>query len=249
LRALGDDTSSRAAGGRCGSPARREERVVDLHLEVVVVPVTDVDRAKDFYGRGLACREDADVSLPGGYRCVQMTPPGSACSIIFGTGVTEARPGTLDGLLLAVDDIEEARRELADRGIDVSEIFHDADGGLAGGLRADVSTHAPGLDPERRSYASYAHLRDPDGNRWLLQQVTERLPGRVTTDVAELADLLHETSEQHEAFEAVAPPHDWWDWYAAYLGARQRGLAPGEAATAAERHMAEVEHVVVGTTG
>jgi catechol 2,3-dioxygenase-like lactoylglutathione lyase family enzyme len=152
---------------------------MDLKLEVVVVPVSDVDAAKEFYGTRLACREDIDVSGNGSYRAVQMTPPGSACSIIFGTGVTSAVPGSLDRLVLVVDDVEKARVELVERGVDVSEIFHAADGGLGGGFRTGSIGRAPGLDPQRRSYASYASFSDPDGNRWLLQEITERLPGRV----------------------------------------------------------------------
>jgi len=152
---------------------------MDLKLEVVVVPVTDVDKAKQFYGAGLGCREDVDASGPDGYRCVQMTPPGSACSIIFGNGVTRATPGSLDRLVLVVDDIDKARSELADRGIAVSETFHGAGGGLAGGFIAEGEGRAPGPDPESRSYGSYASLSDPDGNVWMLQEITARLPGRV----------------------------------------------------------------------
>jgi catechol 2,3-dioxygenase-like lactoylglutathione lyase family enzyme len=152
---------------------------MDLKLEVVIVPVGDVDTAKHFYGTGMGCREDIDISGGDGFRCVQMTPPGSQCSIIFGTGVTSAPPGSLDRLVLAVDDIEKARIELTERGVDVGEIFHDAGGGLGGGFLAGTAGRAEGPDPERRSYASYASFSDPDGNRWLLQEITERLPGRV----------------------------------------------------------------------
>jgi catechol 2,3-dioxygenase-like lactoylglutathione lyase family enzyme len=151
---------------------------MNLKLEVVVVPVTDVDEAKHFYGTRLACREDIDAG-GGGFRAVQMTPPGSACSIIFGDGITSAPPGSLDRLVLAVDDLEKARDELVDRGVDVGEIFHDAGGSLAGGFFADSEARASGPDPEGRSYASYASFSDPDGNVWLLQEITERLPGRV----------------------------------------------------------------------
>jgi len=152
---------------------------MDLKLEVVIVPVTDVERAKQFYGTGLACRLDADVSGDDGYRLVQMTPPGSLCSIIFGHGVTSATPGSLDRLLVAVDDIEKARAELGSRGVEVGETFHDAGGGLGGGFHTGTDGRAPGPDPEGRSYASYASFSDPDGNVWLLQELTERLPGRV----------------------------------------------------------------------
>ena len=151
---------------------------MDLKLEVVVIPVSDVDRAKQFYGTALGCREDIDAG-GGDFRVVQMTPPGSACSIAFGQGITSAAPGSVDRLLLAVDDIEKARNELVDRGVDVGEIFHDAGGSLGAGFIAAPEAHAPGPDPQRRSYASYASFRDPDGNAWMLQELTERLPGRV----------------------------------------------------------------------
>lgn len=149
---------------------------MDMKLEVVVIPVSDVDRAKEFYKR-LGFREDVDISGSDGYRAVHLTPPGSGCSILFGKGVTSAQPGSLDRLLLAVRDIEAARKEFAARGVEVS-LFHDAGGGLGGGFVADPKARAAGLDPQRRSYASYGSFRDPDGNAWLLQEITERLPGR-----------------------------------------------------------------------
>lgn len=150
---------------------------MDLKLEVVVVPVSDVDRAKQFYAR-LGFREDIDFAGDGGYRIVQLTPPGSACSIIFGHGVTTAAPGSLDRLVLAVADVGAACKELRARGADVSDVFHDAGGGLAGGFFADPAVRAAGPDPQRRSYGSYASFRDPDGNVWLMQELTTRLPGR-----------------------------------------------------------------------
>src|SRR4051794_22392541 len=148
-----------------------------MRLEVVVVPVADVDRAKSFY-EGLGWRLDADLG-GGEFRVVQMTPTGSATSIIFGKGVTSDEPGSIDRLLLAVDDIDAAREELRSHGADVGEVFHDADGGLGGGWRG-ADGRAPGHDPEGRSYASYASFSDPEGNQWLLQGITERLPGRVS---------------------------------------------------------------------
>src|SRR5262245_1645042 len=150
---------------------------MEMKLEVVVVPVSDVDRAKEFYKR-LGWREDIDIVGSDGYRALQLTPPGSACSIIFGKGVTAARPGSIDRLVLAVSDIDAARDELRSHGVEVS-VFHDAAGGLGGGFTADDKTRAPGSDPERRSYASYASFSDPDGNAWVLQEIKERLPGRV----------------------------------------------------------------------
>ena len=187
-----------------------ETGTVDFKLEVVVVPVADVDRAKQFYA-SLGWREDVDVAGPYGYRALHMTPTGSTASIMIGNkGVTSAEPGSVAGLLLAVEDIDAARAELISRGVDVSEVFHDAGGSLGGGFIAAPEARAAGRDPERRSYASYASFSDPDGNRWLLQELTERLPGRVQAiDVATLAQLLHETAEHHDTYEKAAPPHDW----------------------------------------
>ena len=150
---------------------------MDMKLEIVVVPVSDVDRAKEFYKR-LGFREDIDYVGSPSYRVVQLTPPGSACSIIFGKGVTAARPGSIDRLGLVVSDIAAARDELRSHGVEVS-VFHDAGGGLGGGFYAATEARASGPDPQRRSYASYASFSDPDGNVWLLQEITERLPGRV----------------------------------------------------------------------
>ena len=156
-----------------------ETATVDFKLEVVVLPVSDVDRAKRFYQR-LGWREDVDIAGPQGYRAVHLTPTGSTASILLGNaGVTSAQPGSVAGLLLAVDDIDAARAELISHGVDVSEIFHDAGGSLGGGFIAAPEARAVGHDPQRRSYASYASFSDPDGNRWLLQELTERLPGRV----------------------------------------------------------------------
>jgi predicted dinucleotide-binding enzyme/catechol 2,3-dioxygenase-like lactoylglutathione lyase family enzyme len=149
-----------------------------MRLEAVVVPVTDVDRASSFYQR-LGWRVDADVSAGDDYRLVHLTPPASNASILFGKGVTSAPPGSLDSLVLAVDDIAAARDELLAHGVDVSELFHDAGGGPAGGFIADTEARAAGPDPQARSYATYATFSDPDGNRWLLQEITERAPGRV----------------------------------------------------------------------
>jgi catechol 2,3-dioxygenase-like lactoylglutathione lyase family enzyme len=151
---------------------------VPLRLEVVVIPVSDVDRAKSFY-LGLGWRLDADAG-GGDYRLLQMTPPASDGSIIFGRGVTSGEPGSIDGLLLAVDDINAAREELISRGADVSDVFHDAGGGLGGGFHPGTEEgRASGPDPEGRSYGTYASFHDPDGNKWVLQEITERLPGRL----------------------------------------------------------------------
>jgi catechol 2,3-dioxygenase-like lactoylglutathione lyase family enzyme len=148
---------------------------MDMKLEVVVLPVSDADRAKDFYTRQLGFRLDADFPINDGYRIIQVTPPGSACSIIFGDGLTDAEPGAVEGLHLIVSDIEQARRELADRGVDVTGPFHDVTGAFH---QAGEAGRVMGLHPQRASYGSFASFADPDGNRWFLQQVTERLPGR-----------------------------------------------------------------------
>jgi catechol 2,3-dioxygenase-like lactoylglutathione lyase family enzyme len=149
---------------------------MDLKLEVLVVPVTDVDRAKTFY-QSLGFRVDVDYAN-GDYRIIQFTPPGSAASIIIGKGIASGRPGPIDRMVLAVSDIVAARAELLSHGVQVGEVFHDAGGGLGGGFTADVQTRAAGPDPQRRSYASYATFSDPDGNVWMLQELKERLPGR-----------------------------------------------------------------------
>jgi catechol 2,3-dioxygenase-like lactoylglutathione lyase family enzyme len=145
-----------------------------MRLEVVVVPVSDVDRAKGFY-KALGWREDADYAAGADFRVVQVTPPGSACSVIFGTGVTSAEPGSMQGLQLVVDDIEAARAELADHGTDVSEVFPDA-GGVFHHAGTEARVAGPAAD--RKSYGSFASFSDPDGNGWLLQEITTRLPGR-----------------------------------------------------------------------
>lgn len=176
---------------------------------------------------------------------VQLTPPGLNASIIFGNGVTSDQPGSVESLVLAVDDIDAARDELISGGVEVSEVFHDAGRGLAGGFHAGTEGRAAGPNPEGRSYGSYASFTDPDGNRWLIQEITERLPGRVEPmDVAALAQLLLETAEHHDPYERVAPPNDWFDWHAAYFAARQTGSTQDEA-SAAGRYTTEVKHVVV----
>ncbi len=147
---------------------------MDMKLEVVVVPVSDVDRAKQFY-KGLGWREDGDF-VAEDQRIVQLTPPGSQCSIIIGTGVTSATPGSAQGLYLAVSDVDAARDEVIGRGVDVSEVFHDVNGVFPHG---GTEGRLPGPDPERRTYESYASFSDPDGNGWVLQEITSRAPGRV----------------------------------------------------------------------
>ncbi len=209
-----------------------------MKFEVAVLPVTDVDRAKAFY-EGLGWRLDADISVDEHYRLVQFTPPDSPGSIQFGTGITAMAPGSVRDLYLIVEDVEAARDELISHGAEVSDVWHGP------GLN-NVDKRVPGPDPKRASYRSFATFADPDGNTWLMQEITQRLPGRVwPTDVAALADLLHETADHHASFEAVAPPHDWWDWYAAYMDSRERGSTAEVAAADAGRYMADVKHVVV----
>jgi catechol 2,3-dioxygenase-like lactoylglutathione lyase family enzyme len=221
---------------------------IDMNLQVVTLPVSDVDRAKAFY-QGLGWRLDADLAIGDEFRLVQFTPLRSDCSIHFGRGLTAAAPGAVDRLILAVGDIDAARDELISRGADVSEVYHYERGP---GHTGEDDSRVPGPDPQRgRSYWTYASFSDPDGNRWLLQEITTRLPGREwepDADIAARAGLLHETADHHGKFEAAAPPHDWWDWYAAYMCARESGSTPGEAAAAAGRYMAEVKHVVVSST-
>jgi catechol 2,3-dioxygenase-like lactoylglutathione lyase family enzyme len=169
--------SIQATSGRATEAPR--PGTVEMKLEVVVLPVADVDRAKGFY-ETLGWRLDADFVAADGLRVVQVTPPGSEAAVIFGDRITAATPGSVEGLQLTVFDIDAARADLADRGVDVSEVFHDAGGGLGGGFHPGTEEgRASGPDPERRSYGSYASFRDPDGNKWLLQEITERLPGRV----------------------------------------------------------------------
>jgi catechol 2,3-dioxygenase-like lactoylglutathione lyase family enzyme len=195
---------------------------VDLKLEVVVLPVSDVDRSKRFY-EGLGWRVDADFPGVDGFRAVQMTPPGSPCSIHFGKKVTAAAPGSIKNLYLVVSDIEAARKDLAGRGADVSEAFHFA---------AFGGPPLPGPEPSGRSYGTYASFSDPDGNSWLLQEIKTRLPGRGLSnlDVATLTDLLQDAETGHGKYEPTAPKHHWSAWYAAYIVARQQGKTPEEAA-------------------
>ena len=224
----------------------REKVQHDMKLEVVLLGVSDVDRAKAFY-ENLGWRLDIDIAA-GDFRGVQMTPYNSEASIIFGKGVTPAKPGSAHSLILAVDDVDAARDDLIARGVDVSEVFHYAAGPFNNTVK---NPRAGGRDPQGRSYFSFASFEDPDGNGWLLQEIQTRLPGREwppararTTDVATLAELLRETSEHHDAFEKTHAEHHWWDWYAPYLSARQNGSSPEEAAAAANRYMDEEVHVL-----
>jgi len=205
---------------------------VDMKLEIVVLGVSDVDRAKAFY-ENLGWRLDADFAHGDDWRVLQFTPPGSGCSVIFGKNVTAAAPGSAQGLYLIVSDIEAARDELLHRGVEVSEVFHDATGVYDGRDEPYLfgRHRVSGVDPEHRSYRSYASFRDPDGNGWLFQEVTTRLPGRIdpaTTTFAsanDLASALRRAEAAHGLHEKRTGQRDenWPDWYAAYMVAEQTG--------------------------
>ena len=208
--------------------------IVETKLEVVILPVSDVERAKRFY-MSLGWRLDADFASGEDWRAVQLTPPGSPCSVIFGKGFTAAVPGSVQGTFLVVDDVAAARAKLIGHGVDVSEVFH-----FEGPLNViGTNGRAPGPDPQGRSYSSWASFSDPDGNSWMLQEVKTRLPGRgfSNLDVPTLTELLRETEEHHGEYEPTAPKHHWSGWYAAYIVARERGRTPEEAAKDAALHM------------
>jgi catechol 2,3-dioxygenase-like lactoylglutathione lyase family enzyme len=208
---------------------------VNLNLEVVVIPVSDVDRSKKFY-QGLGWRLDADFSFDNGFRVVQFTPPGSGCSVQFGKKITSAAAGSSQGLYLIVSDIEAARTELATLGANISEVFHAGSPGAQ--FQVDASGRLSGPAPDGASYSSFATFSDPDGNTWLLQEVTTRLPGRgLGTDVVSLTALLQETEEHHGKYEPTAPKHPWSSWYAAYMVARENGKTPDEAVADAKLHV------------
>jgi catechol 2,3-dioxygenase-like lactoylglutathione lyase family enzyme len=204
---------------------------IDMKFEIVVLPVSDVDRAKEFYAN-LGWRLDADFGDGKGFRVLQFTPPGSACSVIFGKNVTAAGPGSAQGLYLIVSDLEATRKELIGRGVEVSETFHNA-GVYAGPDEPYLfgRVRVGGSDPEHGSYRSFASFRDPDGNGWLFQEVTKRLEGRIdpaTTTFASVSDLasaLRRAEHAHGAHEAKLGKRDenWPGWYAAYMVAEQSG--------------------------
>ena len=193
---------------------------VDQKLEVVILPVSDIDRSKRFY-EGLGWRVDGDFVGPD-WRIVQLTPPGSPCSVQFGTGITTAPPGSVQGTYLVVEDLEAARAALLGRGAKVSEAFH-----FTGGRARRVS----GRDPEGRSYFSFVSFEDPDGNGWLVQEIKSRLPGRGVSslDLPTMIALLREAEQHHGAYEPTAPKHHWSDFYGAYMVAREQGRTPEQA--------------------
>jgi catechol 2,3-dioxygenase-like lactoylglutathione lyase family enzyme len=230
---------SSAQAMKTAMPAHEAEPV-DMKLEVVLLGVSDVDRAKAFYEK-LGWRLDLDFAA-GDFRAVHLTPHNSDASIMFGKGLSSPKPGSVDGLVLAVDDVDAARADLVARGVEASEVFH-----YAGGPFNDTvaNPRVGGRDPEGRSYYSFASFTDPDGNSWLLQEITTRFPGRAQKspraqgmEAAALAELLRETSEQHGHYERTHAKHHWADWYAPYMSARRNGSSPEEAAAAAGRHMA-----------
>ncbi|HKF24345.1 MAG TPA: VOC family protein [Candidatus Acidoferrum sp.] len=206
-------------------------KAVDMKFEIVVIPVSDVDRAKEFYGK-LGWRLDADFAHENDFRVVQFTPPGSGCSIIFGKNVTAAAPGSAQGLYLIVSDVAAARRELLDRGIEVGEVFHN-EGVYAGSDEPYLfgRVRLGGPDAERRSYRSFASFRDPDGNGWLFQELTRRLPGRMDSaattfgSASDLANAMRRAAAAHGEHEKRTGQADanWPDWYASYMAAEQSG--------------------------
>jgi catechol 2,3-dioxygenase-like lactoylglutathione lyase family enzyme len=202
---------------------------VDMKFEAVVIPVSDVDRAKEFYVR-LGWRLDADFRFDNGFRVVQFTPPGSACSVQFGSKITSAAPGSARGLYLIVSDIENARNELAGLGVEVSNVFHAGTPGAQFEPNG-ASGRINGPSPNRATYGSFATFSDSDGNCWLLQEITTRLPGRIDTGkttfsaVADLASALRRAEAAHGEHEKRTGQRDanWPDWYAAYMMAEQAG--------------------------
>src|SRR5580704_16789031 len=204
---------------------------VDMKFEIVVIPVSDVDRAKEFYAK-LGWRLDADYDNGNDFRVIQFTPPGSGSSVIFGKNVTAAAPGSAQGLYLIVSDIEAARKELLGRGVEISKVFHDAGDVHAGTDEPYLfgRRRVSGPDPEHRSYRSFASFGDPDGNGWLFQEITPRLPGRVDanttfTSSTELATALRRAAAAHGEHEKRIGKRDedWPDWYAEYMVREQSG--------------------------
>ncbi len=216
-------TTDAQPGGVAASP---DQARIDAKLEVVVVPVSDVERAKRFY-TALGWRLDAEFSSDEGFHLIQCTPPGSPTSVIFGIGISTAAPSSSEGLVLVVDDVEAARAELAAAGAEVSEVWHDAGGVF---FHAGGEARVPGPAPDHATYGSFASFSDPDGNGWVLQEITTRLPGRVTTPTSypsapALAEALRRAAAAHGEHEARTGQEDpdWPDWYARYMVAEQAG--------------------------
>jgi catechol 2,3-dioxygenase-like lactoylglutathione lyase family enzyme len=210
-----------------------KNKSVDMKLEIVVIPVSDPDRAKEFYAK-LGWRLDADFASGDEYRVMQFTPPGSGCSVIFGKNVTAAAPGSAQGLYLIVSDVEAARADLRGRGVEVSEAFHGGDDVYTGKDEPYLfgRIRVNGADPEHRSYRSFASFRDPDGNGWVFQEITTRLPGRIdstattfasTSDLASAFRRAEAAHGEHEKRSGGGRDADWPDWYARYMAAEQAG--------------------------
>jgi catechol 2,3-dioxygenase-like lactoylglutathione lyase family enzyme len=215
--------------GGSGATADANVGTVDMKLEAVVIPVSDVDRAKEFYS-GLGWRLDADFAFDNGFRVVQLTPPGSGCSVQFGANITSATPGSAQGLYLIVSDVEAARDALSAHGARVSDVFHPGSPGAQ--FQPDgTGDRVSGPAPEHASYSSFATFSDPDGNGWLLQEITARLPGRIDTaetafaSTADLASALRRAEAAHGEHEQRTGERDadWPDWYATYMAAEQSG--------------------------
>ncbi|HTZ89764.1 MAG TPA: VOC family protein [Alloacidobacterium sp.] len=210
---------------------RNDATGVDTKLEIVVIPVSDVDRAKEFYAK-LGWRLDADYDNGSDFRVIQFTPPGSGCSVIFGRNVTGAAPGSAQGLYLIVSDIAAARKEFLGRGVEVSEVFHN-EGVYSGPDETYLfgRVRVSGPDPEQRSYRSFASFHDPDGNGWFFQEITTRLPGRVAGDTtyasaSDLAQALRRAEAahgEHEKRTGGQRDENWPDWYAEYMMREQAG--------------------------
>ena len=224
---MNDEKSSAGSTGSGPTVA-----TVPMKFEIVVIPVSDVDRAKEFYAK-LGWRLDADYDSGKNFRVIQFTPPGSGCSVIFGTNVTSAAPGSAQGLYLVVSDVAAARAELVGRGVKVSEVFHDAAGEYAGSDEPYLfgRLRVSGRDPDHRSYRSFASFSDPDGNGWLFQEITTRLPGRIdstATSFATTADLVAALKRasaahgEHEKRIGAADPN-WPEWYSDYMVKEQSG--------------------------
>jgi len=216
-------------------PARKAPgpATVDMKFEIVVIPVSNIDRAKQFYAK-LGWRLDADYDNGSDFRVIQFTPPGSGCSVIFGKNVTPTAPGSAQGLYLIVSDLEAARKELIERGVEVSEAFHGGDNVYAGPDEPYLfgRIRVSGPDPEHRSYRSFASFKDPDGNGWIFQELKTRLPGRIDSDVTSFAstnDLISALKRaasahgEHEARTGGQRDENWPEWYAAYMVAEQSG--------------------------
>jgi catechol 2,3-dioxygenase-like lactoylglutathione lyase family enzyme len=213
------------------APGNAAPAKIDMKFEIVVIPVSDVDRAKKFY-EGLGWRLDAEFASGDDYRVMQFTPPGSACSVIFGKNVTAAAPGSAQGMYLVVSNIAAAREELLARGVKISDVFHTP-GVYAGPDEPYLfgRLRSAGPDPDRNSYRSFASFNDPDGNGWLLQEITTRLPGRVVGDtaygsVSDLAQALRRAGAahgEHEKRNGGLRDENWPDWYAEYMVKEQSG--------------------------